>query len=342
MMSKLISWFRADLGSEFMNKKLYRSLRELVVILFAVVFGVGLSKLGEAKTVLDYALLVAVYAAVLLSWWGYNLGVIGGPAETNKLCYAIDVFLLVLYWFMIDQAFDLLWTLRLFVIMYVLYVVWELIRKTDNNTPKHGRIQAGRACTVNAVFLLVFIAVLSTKYWLPSLVPDLVYPITLVALTLWYRIAVGGVYSARSEAHTPLDSSLDPDTSAIISAAREAAGKARPHLSGYRVGAAIRSESGAIYTGCNVEFDNYSNTLHAEEVAVGAMFNGADTRPTAIAVYTTGDNITFPCGMCLQSLHELGSAELVVIACNDTNYEKKRIAELLPFGFTLSDGQQEA
>ena len=50
---------------------------------------------------------------------------------------------------------------------------------------------------------------------------------------------------------------------------------------------------------------------------------------------TSSENICWPCGMCLQSLFELGKGELKVIACNENSSETKTIGDLLPEGFRL-------
>ncbi|MCK4777195.1 MAG: cytidine deaminase, partial [Actinomycetia bacterium] len=103
----------------------------------------------------------------------------------------------------------------------------------------------------------------------------------------------------------------------MINKAKEVAKNARIHLSGFAVGAAILSDSGNIYTGCNVEFDNYSNTIHAEEAAISAFVSAGEKRMVSAVIYTFTDKIRYPCGMCLQSLFELGGNDLKVIACNE-------------------------
>lgn len=104
-------------------------------------------------------------------------------------------------------------------------------------------------------------------------------------------------------------------------------------ISKFKVGASILTASGDTFTGCNVEFDNFSNTLHAEEVAIGAMIASGGSKPIAIAVCTTTKD--FPCGMCRQSLFEIGGKGLIVIACGLSGYEQKTMGELLPDGFKL-------
>jgi len=121
----------------------------------------------------------------------------------------------------------------------------------------------------------------------------------------------------------------------VVGRAKDVAANARMHLSGFAVGAAILSDTGNIYVGCNVEFDNYSNTIHAEEAAISAFISAGEKHPVCIVVFTFDDKVWFPCGMCRQSLFELGGKDLKVIACNNNTSEMKTMEELLPFGFHL-------
>lgn len=125
------------------------------------------------------------------------------------------------------------------------------------------------------------------------------------------------------------------DRNLLIKEAKKASKYSYCKLSNFRVGAAIESSNGNIYTGNNIEFYNYSNTIHAEESAIANLFASGENKLKAIAIYTPGTKLYFPCGKCLQSLFELGGNELVVIASNDSTSEQKKIIDLLPFGFTL-------
>ena len=89
--------------TDVVKKQEYRSLSELVTILFAVIFGVGLSQLGELESGYDFGILMLGYVAVALSWWGYNWGIIVRP-ETNILNYIIDVVLIAIYWWLISSS----------------------------------------------------------------------------------------------------------------------------------------------------------------------------------------------------------------------------------------------
>lgn len=332
--SVMISKLKLDLGSSEKNRKLFDSLRELVIILFAVVLAVGLERITQANSSVDYLLLGAVYLAVILSWWGYNLGVIAGPTETNRICYAIDIILVVLYWFMIQYAFQLKVVLFLFIGMFLLYVCWEWVRVKDSTNSLIFQKKVEKALKINVFFTILFILLLLAYLKLQSL-SNLIIIAFLFLLPSIYRILVGKAY-IKNENNMVSDSNISElDIQNLCEKAKHASKNAKCDLSHFPVGAAILTNSKQVFTGCNVEFDNYSNTLHAEEVAIGSMIASGETKPLVVAVYTSAERPNYPCGMCLQSLSELGGGNLLVIACNEENREEKQLAELLTSTFKL-------
>ena len=122
----------------------------------------------------------------------------------------------------------------------------------------------------------------------------------------------------------------------------EAAAEAREHsyspYSGYCVGAALLSEDGRIFTGCNVENAGYSATNCAERTAVFKAVSEGTRRFTAMAVVggRRGEVSPFcaPCGVCRQVLVEFCSADLVVILGTPEDFKVYTLGELLPFSFT--------
>lgn len=154
-------------------------------------------------------------------------------------------------------------------------------------------------------------------------------------LIITYRIIIHHVYWPKTKPVSLNLTNVENLEKILIEKAKDAAAKARIHLSGFAVGAAIISDTGKIYVGCNIEFDNYSNTIHAEEAAISALIAAGEKNPVAIAVFTFDQSLSFPCGMCRQSLFELGGNDLKVIACNNKTCESKTIKELLPLGFHL-------
>jgi cytidine deaminase len=334
---KVINWCELDLKDRNKNEEFYKSMRELVTILFAVVFGVGLSQLGEVKGNYDLFVLILAYVAVLLSWWGYHLGTIVGPSETNVLAYLIDCGLLVLYWYLINVRSPLTYVLLGYVVMFLLYFLWEVVRYNKEEMPSWQKINIKNAIKTNFVFFFIFLTLFSNRYWL-WIKPDMsewYYILTLLLLLIIFRIMVNFAYRSKKQINSPTGTQKDDLEKTLVERAKDIAANARVHLSGIAVGAAILSDTGRIYVGCNVEFDNYSNTIHAEEAAISAFVAAGEKHPVRIAVFTFDDEIWFPCGMCRQSLFELGGNDLKVIACNNTTCERKTIEELLPSGFHL-------
>jgi cytidine deaminase len=116
----------------------------------------------------------------------------------------------------------------------------------------------------------------------------------------------------------------------LVEAARDALAESYAPYSEYRVGAAIRTADGTVYTGCNIENANYSNSLHAEEVAVGsAVSDGHDEFDRLAVTSDSRDGVT-PCGMCRQTLAEFCDEDLPVVCDEDEETTAYTLGELLP------------
>ena len=117
----------------------------------------------------------------------------------------------------------------------------------------------------------------------------------------------------------------------LVAAARDALTNAHVPYSEYRVGAALETADGTVYTGCNIENANYSNSLHAEEVAVAAAVRDGHREFERIAVSSgVRDGVT-PCGMCRQTLAEFAADDLAVV-CDEGGdaVAEYTLGELLP------------
>jgi cytidine deaminase len=120
----------------------------------------------------------------------------------------------------------------------------------------------------------------------------------------------------------------------LVEAARRVREHAYAPYSEFRVGAAVRGQSGAVYVGCNVENASYGATVCAERAAIFAMVSASERSFSAIAVYTESDELTMPCGMCRQVLYEFAEDAYVIVA----NARRSRVApfaSLLPEPFLL-------
>jgi len=123
---------------------------------------------------------------------------------------------------------------------------------------------------------------------------------------------------------------------ALIDLANEARRRAYAPYSRYRVGAALRTSSGRIFTGVNVENAAYPTTICAERVAVFKAVSEGEMDFDVIAVVT--DNGGAPCGSCRQVLSEFGLHTVVLIADGSGKLVRETsVDELLPSAFRPDD-----
>lgn len=120
----------------------------------------------------------------------------------------------------------------------------------------------------------------------------------------------------------------------LSKAAREVRENAYAPYSHFKVGAAIQSDSGAVYGGCNVENVAYPEGTCAEAGAIAAMVAAGDSRITEVYVVADSPLPVSPCGGCRQKLAEFGTSDVVVtMATVGGAEEKMTLAELLPGAF---------
>ncbi len=119
----------------------------------------------------------------------------------------------------------------------------------------------------------------------------------------------------------------------LIDLANEARQHAYVPYSKYPVGSALRTKTGRIYTGVNVENAAYPHTMCAERVAIFKAVSDGESEFDAIAVVT--NNGGSPCGGCRQVMAEFGLDTIVLIANGEGKLQKEMtVAELLPEAFT--------
>jgi len=119
----------------------------------------------------------------------------------------------------------------------------------------------------------------------------------------------------------------------LIDLANTARERAYAPYSKYPVGAALRTKTGRIYTGVNIENAAYPHTMCAERVAIFKAVSEGEKEFEAISVVT--DNGGSPCGGCRQVLAEFGLDTIVLMADKDGKLVKETtVRELLPEAFT--------
>jgi cytidine deaminase len=128
----------------------------------------------------------------------------------------------------------------------------------------------------------------------------------------------------------------DQERRALIDLAIEARRRAYAPYSNYPVGAAVRTKSGRIFTGCNVENAAYPAGICAERVAVFKAVSEGEKEFEVMAVATS--NGGSPCGVCRQVMAEFG-LDTVVLISNEEGHlvQETTVRELLPGAFVPSD-----
>jgi len=108
--------------------------------------------------------------------------------------------------------------------------------------------------------------------------------------------------------------------------------------SNFSVGAAILSESGKLFGGCNVENAAYPEGTCAEAGAISAMIAGGCKTIKEIYIVSKSENIVSPCGGCRQKIREFSSDQTKIFLCNiKWDYKLFSLNELLPFSFSEFD-----
>jgi cytidine deaminase len=119
----------------------------------------------------------------------------------------------------------------------------------------------------------------------------------------------------------------------LVSAARQARERARASYSHFKVGAALETADGHVFTGCNIENATYGLTICAERVAVFKAVSEGHDRFTRIAIVADTDEPTPPCGPCRQILWEFAGDIEVILANLHEETARYRLRELLPLPF---------
>lgn len=131
-----------------------------------------------------------------------------------------------------------------------------------------------------------------------------------------------------------MTAALSDDERALLEVARAAREAAYAPYSGFKVGAALRTGDGAVFSGANVENAAFSPTICAERVALPAAVVAGHRDFVALAVVGGGDGPCTPCGVCRQMLYEF-APDLIVLAAGETGAVGRYVlgSDLLPEGF---------
>jgi len=119
----------------------------------------------------------------------------------------------------------------------------------------------------------------------------------------------------------------------LIEAAKKVRELAYAPYSNFRVGAAVRTKGGRIFTGCNVESASYGLTVCAERVAIWKAVSEGEKEFEKIAVVADTQELTPPCGVCRQILWEFCGDMPVTFANLKGDVETVQMKDLLPRAF---------
>ncbi len=120
----------------------------------------------------------------------------------------------------------------------------------------------------------------------------------------------------------------------LYEAAQKAADNAYAPYSQFKVGCAVLSTKGNIYSGCNVENVSYPVGTCAEAGAVAAMICGGDNQIAAALVYADTPKLITPCGACRQRFAEFAAPNAIIYLADATGIRQKiPLADILPYAF---------
>ncbi|WP_298845325.1 cytidine deaminase [Clostridium sp.] len=124
----------------------------------------------------------------------------------------------------------------------------------------------------------------------------------------------------------------------LVSKAIDARKNSYSPYSNFKVGAAVLTYDGKIYTGCNIENASYGATNCAERTAIFKAVSEGYTTIKAIAIVGVENDYTYPCGICRQVIAEFASVDTkIILGKGKTEYLVKTLDEILPGAFTKKD-----
>lgn len=121
----------------------------------------------------------------------------------------------------------------------------------------------------------------------------------------------------------------------LLKIAEEARQRAYAPYSKFRVGAAVQTETGEIFSGCNIENASYGLTVCAERVAVWKAASEGFSKFTVMVIVTEGSSPVPPCGACCQVLAEFNPEMKIISATLDGKQMTWKLSELFPHPFLL-------
>lgn len=124
----------------------------------------------------------------------------------------------------------------------------------------------------------------------------------------------------------------------LIDKAFEARDNSYSPYSKFKVGSSVLTDTGKIYTGCNIENAAYTPTVCAERVAIFKAISNGEKNIKKIVIVGSNKNYTYPCGVCRQVLREfLDENSQIIVAKSNSDYKIYSLEDLLPNSFGPDD-----
>jgi len=119
----------------------------------------------------------------------------------------------------------------------------------------------------------------------------------------------------------------------LIEVAKNARLRSVAPFSNFLVGAAVKTEDGKVYTGCNIESASYGLTVCGERVAIWKALSEGDKHFTELAIVADTETLTPPCGTCRQIIWEFARDATIILGNLRGDSQMVSIRELLPRAF---------
>ena len=124
----------------------------------------------------------------------------------------------------------------------------------------------------------------------------------------------------------------------LVELARQARERAYVPYSGFKVGAAVLTEDGQVFTGCNIENASYGLSVCAERTALFKMVSAGNLTVRAIVITAETDGPVSPCGACRQVMAEFAGDGVKVLLTNlHGDVQATTVGDLLPGAFRKAD-----
>lgn len=124
---------------------------------------------------------------------------------------------------------------------------------------------------------------------------------------------------------------------ALIEKAKEGMKHSYSPYSNFKVGAALLTRDGKVFTGCNIENASYGAAICAERTTMVKAISEGCTEFEKIAIVCSAGTFAYPCGICRQFMAEFMLDGSVVLEDKNTGIQEYTVKELLPGAFTRKD-----